>query len=88
MAYPINKPFALGAIDQRPTAQRDVANRHSRWIRRAGGREERVLAPVPPINRVLRVMLQTRWTQFGDVVAECGVPGGEVVARDPGLARG
>jgi histone H3/H4 len=31
-------------------------------IRRAGGREDRVLVPVPPINRILRVMLHTRWS--------------------------
>ena len=31
-------------------------------IRRAGGREERVLGPVPPINRVQRVMLHTHWS--------------------------
>ena len=31
-------------------------------IRHAGGREDRVLAPVPPINRVLRVMLHTHWS--------------------------
>jgi hypothetical protein len=31
-------------------------------IRRAGGREDRVRLPVPPINRVLCVMLHTRWS--------------------------
>jgi hypothetical protein len=34
-----------------------------------------------------RVMLHTRWTQLGDVVAECGTSCREVVACCPGLAR-
>ena len=49
--------------------------------------DARLWHPWLRINRVLRVMLQTRWTQLGDFAAECGVPGGEVVARCPGLAR-
>jgi len=31
--------------------------------------------------------LYTAMLQLGDVVAECGVPGREVIARCPGLAR-
>jgi len=49
--------------------------------------DARLWHPWLRINRVLRVMLHTRWTQLGDVVAECGVPGREVVVRCPGLAR-
>jgi hypothetical protein len=51
------------------------------------GTDARLWHPWLRINRVLHVMLHTRWTQLGDVIAECGVPGSEVVARCPGLAR-
>ena len=50
-AYPINKPFAIGDIDQRPKV-----------IRRAGCREERLWHLWLRINRVLCVMLHTRWS--------------------------
>ncbi len=49
--------------------------------------DARLWRPWLRINRVLRVMLHTHWTQLGDVVAECGVPGREVVARCPDPAR-
>src|SRR4029453_10772133 len=39
------------------------------------------------LNRVWHVMLQTGWTQLGDVAAECDAAGREVVVRCPGLAR-
>jgi hypothetical protein len=54
-------------------------------IRRAGGREERVLAPAPPINRLLRVMLHTHWSaeawsqvrSSSGVRSRCGMRFGE-----------
>src|SRR4030095_13349719 len=58
----------------------------------AGGESSRTLerAPAARLDEHRGVRVRTAMldhAQLGDVVAECGVPGREVVARRPGLAQ-